>query len=145
MIARALGAALCFTSLGAALSSCADPPPLARVHVTITNLHDTLGRDVHDPDSASIDVIFPGTGADAGGVRRAIYWDLSDRFEFDVQIPSGTYGPPRFEGHAFIYCPRDPVDVLEVSGQAANGFVVAATGRTDAPPIASNYVRTTCR
>jgi hypothetical protein len=143
MIVRALGAALALASLGA-LSSCADPPPLARVHVTITNLHDTLGVDVQDADSASIEVIFPGTGSDAGGVRRAIYWDLTDRFEFDVQIPPGTYGPPRFQGRYFQVCGERAVELLSVEGQAAAGFAVSATGLTAAPPMTAVHLAPVC-
>jgi hypothetical protein len=145
MTVRAFRALALLTTLGLAASSCDDPPPLSRVHVTITNLHDTLGLQVADRDSGAIDVLFPSTMVDGGLVRRAIYWDLSDTFQFDVQIPAGTYGPPRFEGRAFVACGERTPELIVAVGNATSGFTVSSSAaRTDAPPIAAAVAMWTC-
>ena len=129
----------------AIFASCADPPPLPEVHVRVLGLRQVVGTIPFDPSSFTIELTAPAfnpidASSDAGiATTRAIFWDRTDPFEFNVQLPAGSYGPPSIELRTLFECPPNSGTFREVvlgNGVANTGFTARTGSVAAAPDIA---------
>lgn len=111
---------LCVAGFAAFAVSCGDPPPQQSVRVRVTGIRNAVGTLPFDATSFTVEVAVPGfnvgdAGADGGiAALRAMFWDHSDPFEFVVQLPVGSYGPPSVQVRTLYDCVGDGRTYREV-------------------------------
>lgn len=140
-------AAVFFLFAAPTVTSCSDPAPQPRVHITLRGLA-TAYREPFERDSLSVELRFASSGADAssGEVRRGIYWNHDDPFEFDVQLPAGTYATATAELKVYLQCPSTGiVQLVAARGTTSAPFDVHPTGSNAPAPITMTGVPTTCQ